>query len=76
MSAIQDAPDWRRLPRSERLALVQELWDSIAAECPPVLMTEPQRQELERRLDEDDAAPDDVIPWERVKAQTQARFKQ
>jgi len=34
-------------------------------------MTESQRQELERRLAEDDAAPGDVIPWERVKAQTQ-----
>ena len=62
-----------RLPRADRLALVQALWDSIAAEVPPPLASEAQRQELERRADEDDAAPDDVIPWEQVKAR--ARFR-
>jgi len=63
-----------RLPREDRLALVQEIWDSIAAERQP-LLTEAQRQELERRIAEDDAAPEDVIPWEQVKAETLARLK-
>jgi putative addiction module component (TIGR02574 family) len=58
-----------RLPRADRLALVQALWDSIAAE-PPAPVSESVRRELERRADEDDAAPDDLIPWERVKAAT------
>lgn len=61
-----------RLPREERLALVQEIWDTIAAE-PPVL-SDAQRQELARRVAEDDAAPEDVIPWERVKAEALARL--
>ena len=55
------------LPREERLALVQEIWDSIAAE-PSALLSEAQKQELGRRVAEDDASPDDVIPWEQVKA--------
>jgi putative addiction module component (TIGR02574 family) len=64
-----------RLPRTERLALVQEIWDTIAAEqSPPLLVGEAQRQELERRVAEDEAAPDDVIPWEQVKAQALARL--
>ena len=64
-----------RLSREERLALVQEIWDTIAAE-PGSLLTEAQRQELERRAAVDDASPEDVIPWEQVKAQTLARLRQ
>ena len=64
-----------RLSRDERLALVQQIWDTIAADQPPVLLDEALRQELDRRVSEDDATPDDVIPWETVEAQTLARFK-
>jgi putative addiction module component (TIGR02574 family) len=62
-----------RLSRDERLALVQEIWDTIAAE-PGTLLTEAQRRELERRVAEDDAAPDDVVAWEQVKAETLAKL--
>jgi putative addiction module component (TIGR02574 family) len=34
----------------------------------PPLLTEAQRRELERRVAEDDANPDDVVPWEQVLA--------
>lgn len=64
-----------QLSREERLALVQEIWDSIAAEVPPTLLTEAQKQELRRRVAEDDARPDEVVPWEQVKAQTLARLR-
>ena len=50
------------------MALVEVLWDSIVAESPGPLLTDPQRRELERRADEDDASPDGVIPWDEVKA--------
>jgi putative addiction module component (TIGR02574 family) len=63
------------LPRAQRLRLVQELWDSIAAEQDASFLSETQRQELQRRIEEDDAAPDDLIPWEQVKEQTLARLK-
>jgi putative addiction module component (TIGR02574 family) len=61
------------LSREERLVLVQALWDSIAAEGPH--LTDAQRRELELRAEEDDAHPDDVIPWEQVKAKARAGFK-
>jgi putative addiction module component (TIGR02574 family) len=64
-----------RLSREERLALVQELWDSIAAEQPPGMLTDAQRQELRRRAEEADASPDDGIPWEQVKAEGRAKFR-
>ena len=63
-----------RLSRDERLALVQEIWDSVAAESGS-LLTDAQRQELERRAAEDDADPDGGIPWEDVKAQARARSR-
>lgn len=55
----------------ERLALVEELWDSIAEATP---LTDAQRAELNRRLAEHQANPDDVIPWEVVKASISARL--
>ncbi len=64
-----------RMSREERIALVLEIWDTIAAEPGQPLLTEAQRQELRRRVAEDDANPDDVVPWEQVKAQTLARLK-
>jgi putative addiction module component (TIGR02574 family) len=64
-----------QLSREQRIALVQDIWDTIAAESAPPLLTEAQRQELQRRVAEDDASPDNVVPWEEVKAQTLARLK-
>lgn len=64
-----------RLPREDRLALVQAIWDTIAAEPQPPLLSEAQRRELARRVAEDNAAPDDVISWEQVKAQALARLQ-
>jgi putative addiction module component (TIGR02574 family) len=75
MSATVKSLGIDRLPRDQRLALVQEIWDSIAAEQPPPLLTEAQRQELERRVAEDDATPDDVIAWEQIKAEALARLQ-
>ena len=63
-----------RLSRGDRLTIVQALWDSIAAETPPSLLSDARRSELERRADDDDANPDDVVPWEQVKAETAAKW--
>jgi hypothetical protein len=39
------------------------------------LLADMQRRELQRRVVEDDANPEDVVPWERVRAQTLSRLK-
>jgi putative addiction module component (TIGR02574 family) len=63
-----------RLKVEERLALVEEIWNSIAADSAAVPLTDAQRAELQRRIEEDDAHPDDVTPWEQVKASTLSRL--
>lgn len=74
MNALIESLGIDRLPIEERLALVEDLWDSIAADSKAVPLTEAQRIELQKRIEEDDAHPDDVIPWEQVKASTLARL--
>ena len=59
----------------ERIALAQEILDTVAAEQPPPPLSEAKRRELARRLADDDAYPDDVVPWEEVKAAALARLK-
>jgi putative addiction module component (TIGR02574 family) len=63
-----------RLPLEERLALVEEIWDSIAADSAAVPLTEAQRAELQKRIEEDDSHPDDLTSWEKVKASTLSRL--
>lgn len=44
--------DIRQLSVSERIQLVEDIWDTIAASQESVPLTNRQRQELDRRLDE------------------------
>jgi putative addiction module component (TIGR02574 family) len=47
------SPAWREvfdLPIPERLDLVEDLWDSIAADAAAVPVTAEQREELDRRI--------------------------
>ncbi len=64
-----------RMSIEDRIALATAIWDSIASEPHPPLLTEAQRQELDRRLAEHASNPDDVVPWEQVKAEALARFQ-
>ena len=64
-----------RLSVEDRIALALAIWDSIAAEPHPPLLTEAQRQELQRRLADHEAHPDAVVPWEQIKAEALDRFR-
>ena len=72
MSASVKSLGIDRLPIVERLTLVDEIWDSIATDSGAVPVTGAQR--LEKRIAEDDAQPDDVTPWEQIKASTLSRL--
>ena len=53
-----------RLSLDQRLNLMHEIWDSISADDSQSLLTSAQKNELEKRLAEDIASPDDVVTWE------------
>jgi len=61
--------NFRDLPISERIELVEDIWDSIAEETSGQLDLSPeQRAELHRRLLAHQENPSSSIPWEDVRA--------
>ena len=64
-----------QLSRDQRIELVLDIWDSIAAESASTSLSDSQRNELRRRVAEDDDRPGDVVEWEQVKEQTLAGLK-
>lgn len=71
MSVILDKA--LELPIPERIRLVEDIWDSIAAEPKSVELTKEQMDELERRIEYHDANPDDTVPWDAVRDEALAR---
>ncbi|MBX9961709.1 MAG: addiction module protein [Burkholderiales bacterium] len=61
-----------RLTVEERISLAEEIWDSLAEATP---LTEARRLELDRRLEDHESNPDDVVPWETVKASIATRLE-
>ena len=59
----------------ERIALVKDIWDSVAIEAGLLLPSAAEKIELDRRLAEDDAMPDDTVAWETIKAESQTRWQ-
>ena len=52
---------------SEKICLVRELWDEIAAEAARLPLTESQRRLLDERIQQHERYPDDVETREKVK---------
>ncbi len=57
----------RSLPISERVHLVEQIWDSIAEDEQAFELTGPQKAELDRRVATHEASPDRGKPWEEVR---------
>ncbi len=53
---------------TERILLVEEIWDSIRASPELVPLTEAQRTELDERLAKHEADPKVGATWDEVKA--------
>ncbi|MGV0025660.1 addiction module protein [Phormidesmis priestleyi] len=60
----------------DRLLLVEAIWETIGSESEQLKVTEPQKQELERRIAAHETDPNSVVSWEDVKAQALARVRQ
>ena len=58
---------------SERIILVQDLWESIEADTENSPISPELGEELDRRLAEYDASPSGGTSWEAVKAKYQTK---
>ena len=63
-----------QLSVEDRLALAQQIWDSIAEEVNCLPLSKVQQQEVDRRLAAHRANPQAAIPWEQVEAEARARL--
>lgn len=59
----------------ERIALVQDIWDSVAIEAGLLPPNAVEKIELDRRLAEDDATPNDTVAWETIHIESQTRWQ-
>lgn len=67
--------DLRALSVGERLRLVEELWDMIAASPDDLPITDVQRKELDRRIEAMNADPSAGRPWDEVRLDLRRRLQ-
>ena len=67
--------DILELTVAERIEMVGDIWDSIAAVPEAVSLSEDQKRELDRRLQAYHGNPDSGAPWSEVKERIRARSK-
>jgi putative addiction module component (TIGR02574 family) len=58
--------DINALSPKERLELLEQLWDSLSSTPEAIPLTDAQREELDRRLDDLEREGAVGIPWEEV----------
>ena len=58
---------------AERLRMIEELWDSLSKQPGSVPLTETQREELDRRLDDLERSGPEGIPWDENLTQIRSR---
>jgi len=58
---------FRKLPSTEKIRLVQQLWDEIADEAAHLPLTDAQKRLLDEQIDEYEANPNAVEPWEQAR---------
>ena len=69
MTTSATTAEYLKLSVSERIQLVEDIWDSIAAEASnTVELSQAQMAELHRRVAEHRADPSTAVPWEEVRS--------
>ena len=66
MSSAEILDQLRALPAGERRQLVGQIWDEFADS--ELALTPAQAAELDRRLEDHQRSPNDVVPWSEIKA--------
>ena len=67
MEHTHNISELKKLSIDERILIVEELWDSIAAEHSQVKITAEQRDELDTRIADYNSSPDEGYSWDEVK---------
>jgi putative addiction module component (TIGR02574 family) len=62
----QPAVNLDKLTPQEQLRLLEQIWERLSRTPEALPLTDPQRQELDRRLDDLEAGNDSGIPWNEV----------
>jgi putative addiction module component (TIGR02574 family) len=73
MTQLIDLSEIKALSIPQRILVVEEIWDSIAAEQDHVPLTSAQREELDRRLLASESDPTEGSSWEEVKSRIRPR---
>ena len=63
--------DILNLSISERIQLVEDIWDSIVEFPEAVILTDDQKRELDNRLESYRRDPNEGSPWEEVRKRIQ-----
>ena len=74
MNAIIPPQKLQQLSVSERLRLIEEVWDSLEGSSQAVDLPEWHRTELDRRLESHCGEPAAARPWQVIKAELAAKF--
>lgn len=69
------AADILELSIAERIQIVEDIWDSIAAVPEAVELSEEQKKELDRRLEAYHQNPDAGSPWIEVRERIRNRSR-
>jgi putative addiction module component (TIGR02574 family) len=67
VNMVATIEDLKKLPVSEKIQLVEDLWDSIAAETSPIGLSPQHIAELDYRLDALEKNPSHGTPWSTVR---------
>jgi putative addiction module component (TIGR02574 family) len=65
--------DILKLTVSERLELIAIIWESISDRSEEIPLTDAQRREIDRRLDQYAVTPPRLSTWEEVRARIEAQ---
>ncbi len=69
------AVSFDHLTVEERLELLEHLWDSLVDAPEGIPLTDAQREELDRRLDDFERDPSIGIPWDDVRKRIQGQLE-
>ena len=65
--------DILKLTVPERLDLIDTIWESIATDTDGLPLTEAQKREIDRRLDQYQANPPRLSSWDEVRSRIEAQ---